>query len=140
MAATKMIVSREARGCLVVCQGASAPSSDEWVGYAEGLTRYVATAAKPRLLVLTAGGAPTPQQRKSLDAIIEPHRARIKFAIVTDSTFARGVVKAIRLLSPFYQAFARSDVEGALRFLDVRPADDVEVKRCAEELLAELSS
>ena len=140
MAATKLLAFGEAAGCLLVCQAAATARSDEWARYLEAVARYLKTNTKPRLLVLTAGGAPTPEQRRNIDLLLDPHRARMKVAIVTDSTFARGVVKAIRLVYPFYQAFARKELESALRFLDVRPADDVEVKRCAEELLAELSS
>ncbi len=60
MAATKLLVSGQACGCLVVCQGATAAGSDEWARYLEAVARYLATGVKPRLLVLTAGGAPTP--------------------------------------------------------------------------------
>src|SRR6185369_13842921 len=95
--------------------------------------------AKPRVLVITAGGSPTPEQRKRLESILHPHRARARVAVVTDSTFARGVVKAIRLFYPFCQAFAPKELDEALRFLDLRSVDFLEVTRYAEELRASLS-
>ena len=58
---------------------------------------------------------------------------------MTDSTFARGVVKAIRIFYPFCQAFALKELDEAVDFLDVRSVEVVEVKRCAEELRASLS-
>ncbi|MFS8069916.1 MAG: STAS/SEC14 domain-containing protein [Byssovorax sp.] len=139
MTVAKSLVVGEARGCLVVCQAREAAADDEWDQYMEAMARHVEATAKPRVLVITAGGSPTPEQRKRLELIIHPHLARIKFAIVTDSTFARGVVKAIRLFYPFCQAFALKEMDEALRFLDLRSVDILEVTRHAEELRASLS-
>ena len=55
---------------MVVCQGKEAALSDDWSRYMEALARYVGAIAKPRVLVITAGGAPTPEQRKRLELII----------------------------------------------------------------------
>ena len=134
-----MFVFGEACGCIIVCQGKETASSEEVDPYLEAMVRYVEATTKPRVLVITAGGAPTPEQRKKLDRVIDPIREKIRIAVVTDSTFARGVVKAIRLLYPCYQAFALKELEDALRFLDVRSGEVIEVKRCAEELQASLS-
>jgi hypothetical protein len=135
----KSLVFGEACGCIIVCQGKEAASSEESDRQLEALARYAEVTTKPRVLVISSGGAPTPEQRKELDQVIHPLRERIRIAVVTDSTFARGVVKAIRLLYPCYQAFALKELDDALRFLDVRSADVIEVKRCAEELRASLS-
>ena len=140
MSVAKSLVLGEACGCLIVCQGRETAAHDEWNRYMEALARYVEATAKPRVLVITAGGSPAPEQRKRLELIIHPHRARIKFAIATDSTFARGVVRAIRLFYPFCHAFALEALGEALDFLDVRTVDVVEVKGRAEELRASLSA
>ena len=139
MTAAKSLVFGEACGCLIVCQGKETAVDDEWSRYLEAAARYVGVTAKPRGLVITAGGAPTPEQRKKLDQIFHPHRARARVAVVTDSTFARGVVTAIRLFYPFYQAFALKELDEALRFLDLRSTEVIEVRRYAEELRASLS-
>lgn len=133
------MVFGEVCGCLVVCQGKAPPADDESSRYLEALARYVETTAQPRVLVITSGGAPNPEQRKKLDRITRQNRGQIKFAIVTGSTFARGVVKAIRLIHPFYQAFAPGEMDDALRFLDVRSADVLEVTGYAGELQASLT-
>lgn len=134
-----MLAVGESCGCVVACQGRDPASNDEWRLFLEASARHMETTTRPRVLVITAGGAPTPEQRKNFDQISEKHRAGLKIAIVTDSTFARGVVRAIRLFYPFYQAFALSELDEALRFLEVRAMDVTVVKRFAEELRASLS-
>ena len=137
--ATRMLAVGESYGCVVTCQGREPASTEEWSLFLEAAARHMETTTRPRLLVVTAGGAPSPEQRKKFDQISEKHRAGLKIAIVTDSTFARGVVRAIRLFYPFYQAFALSELDEALRFLGVRSVDVLVIKRFAEELRASLS-
>jgi hypothetical protein len=136
--AAKSLGSVEACGCLVTCHGREAASNEAWDEWLESVTLYVKATTKPRLVIITGGGAPSPEQRKKFDRTVESHMAQMKIAIVSDSTFARGVVKAIRLFYPFYQSFALKELDDALRFLDVRPTDFVEVTRSAERLRASL--
>lgn len=138
MTAANLLVYGEVCGCIVTCQGREAVSNEEWNQWVEAVARYVKTTTTPRLLVFTLGGAPSPEQRKRFDQTIDPYVARIKVAIVTDSTFARGVVKAIRIFSPFFQAFAPKELDDALRFLDLRTTDFIEIARHLEALRARL--
>ena len=139
MTATNLLVVGESRGCVVTCQGKEAASNEAWSRFLEAAARHMETTTRPRVLVITAGGAPSPEQRKMFDQICVAHRAGLKIAIVTDSTFARGVERAIRVFYPFYQAFALKELDEALRYLDVRSPDVIVVKRYAEELWARVS-
>lgn len=123
---------------MVVVVRAETPSNEEVQPYIAALEPYVSATSAPRVLVVTEGGSPRPAERKQLDRIAEPHKSRIKFAIVTESTVARGVLVAIRVIYPFYQGFSPNDIQGALRFLDVPSGDTAEVLQAVNELRAEL--
>lgn len=122
MPTPKRLVFGESCNCLVVVQSSTLPSPNEEETFLRALANYLASTSPPRILVLTHGAAPQPEHRKRLDQIIQPYKKQVKFAIVTDSTFARGVLHAIRLIDPFYRGFSTKELEQAMNFLDVPSA------------------
>jgi hypothetical protein len=100
---------------------------------------YIPQVPRLRILVVTEGGTPSPKQRQALDVVSKPVMNKSKIAVVTRSTFARGVVNAFALLYPVYRAFDPRDIDGALRYLDLSPAQMDDAKRRIDELRAELA-
>jgi hypothetical protein len=125
----------EAEGCIILTHTADPPSDAEWQGWLEALRRYLQRTHAPRLLVVSQGGAPSPKQRRSADILSAPYYRNMKVAIVSESTFLRGVVAAFRVLLPFYRAYPPSELIAALDYLDVSRDRVRQVERCLMGLL-----
>ncbi len=133
-------IEYEAFRDLVVCAiGRDNPTDPAWDTYADFLVQQQREGKPPRGLVVTQGGAPTPSQRRLLDARLGAAAASSRVAVLTDSTFARGVVNAFALIQRGYRAFARDDLDEALRFVDVSPSDAPEVRRVMARVEGRLS-
>ena len=61
-------------------------------------------------------------------------------AVVTGSTFARGVLNGWALVRPGYRAFAPDKLDDAMRFLDITPSTMRDVEAMSWQLQAELGS
>ncbi|MCK6592642.1 MAG: hypothetical protein L6Q76_34230 [Polyangiaceae bacterium] len=133
----KHLTFQVVRGCMVVVQTAEAPTEEDSAAYLKALIPYVDAVSALKVLVVTEGGAPGPAMRQQIDRIVHPHKSRTKFAIVTSSTFARGVLVAIRAINPFYRGFSPNDLEGALRYLEVPAFHVADVVRSVNALRAE---
>jgi hypothetical protein len=109
----------EAEGCIILTHTADSPGDAEWAGWLEALGRYLEHTSAPRMLIVSRGGAPSPMQRRAADAISSPYYRHMKVAIISSSTFVRGVVAAFRMVLPFYRAYAPTELGAALDYLDV---------------------
>jgi hypothetical protein len=109
----------EVEGCLVLAHTTDQPGDAEWAGWLDALARYHQRTPAPRLLVVSRGGAPSPSQRRAADAVSAPYYPNMKVAIISASTFVRGVVAAFRMVLPFYRAYAPTELGAALDYLDV---------------------
>jgi hypothetical protein len=134
----RTLLFREVRGCLLLVHGRDAPGDAEWSAYVESLRLYVERARMPRLLIVTEGGAPSPAQRSAVNKKAGPRYREAKVAVITASTFARGIVMAMRLVRGNIQAFAPEDLKEALRYLDVAPSDVAEINGAIGALRSEL--
>jgi hypothetical protein len=137
--AGRTLAHAEAEGCIILVHSADPPSDTEWNRWLEALSRYLLRTSRARMLVMSQGGAPNPSQRRASDAVTAPHHRDMKVAVVTQSTFVRGVVAAFRVLLPFYRAYAPRELEAALAYLDV-PSDRVRQVESRLETLGELGS
>jgi hypothetical protein len=135
----RTILFREVRGCLVLVHGRDAPSEPEWSTYVETVRLYAERVRMPRFLIVTEGGAPSPAQRSTINKMAGPRYREGKVAVITSSTFARGIVMAMRLVRRNVQAFAPDDMNEALRHLDVAPSDVSEINGAVTALRSELS-
>jgi hypothetical protein len=119
--ANRTLAHAEAEGLLILTHTADPPTDADWDGWLQALGRYLPRTPAPRLLVVSKGGAPSPKQRRAADAVSAPHYRTMKVAIVSGSTFVRGVVAAFRVLLPFYRAYAPHEIGIALDYLDLPP-------------------
>lgn len=122
----------------VMVAGRDNPSDTEWDRYVDFLEALRTPGPVARTLAITEGGAPSSAQRVRLEKRIGEARRGSKLAVVTSSTFARGVLNAWALVRPGYRAFAPERLDEALQFLDVSPLDIRDVKDVIAELQAEL--
>jgi hypothetical protein len=119
------------------------PTDDEWKDYLQfSVARGLSYGVTSRYLVLSEGGAPSTSQRRTLaDAIapiLQKNPSAMRTAIVTSSTFVRGVVTAMRLFEPIYQAFSPDDMKGAYAYLGITPAYFREIEAMIAALKAQL--
>ena len=112
----------------------------EWDGYVDFLEAMGTPGPSSRTLAITAGGAPTNPQRARLEKRIGDKRKGSKLAVVTGSTFARGVLNGWALVHPGYRAFAPEKLDEAMRFLDISPASMRDVEAMSWQLQAELGA
>jgi hypothetical protein len=109
----------------VVVVHTSEPLSDEeWDGYLQFcLGAGVEHGVKMSYLAVTEGGAPNTAQRRRfhdlVTPILEKHPGFMRGAIVTPSTFVRGVVTAMSLVNRVYKAFSHSEMKESYAYLGV---------------------
>jgi hypothetical protein len=108
--------------CLVVVRGRETPTDEEWRGYLRLIERTIAETVPARALVITLGGSPTPQQRMQLNDVLAPVEATVRVAVLTASTYARGVVSVLSAENPGYRVFSPAEMDAALTYLGVRPS------------------
>jgi hypothetical protein len=89
-----------------------------------------------RMLVVTEGGGPTPQQRREM--VNAMGGREMVTAVVSDDIFIRGVVTALSWFNSKIKSFPRSDLEGAMRYLQIPPARFDEVRAEVAALRASL--
>lgn len=105
-------------GCIVTLIKKQRPSDAEWDAYV-ALVRTLPREIPYRVLVWSQGGAPTPEQRKRLDDAIGGLSRTSRVAVITDSILVRGIVSALRIVQPMYQAFSPSNMTGAFHYLEL---------------------
>ena len=119
------------KGSVIVVVGPVAPADGDWNQLVEAhkKERY------RRTLVVTAGGGPTPTQRK---AILDVSGGKgLPAAILTDSVMVRGIVTALSWFVSDVRAYPPHDLHGALAHLRMTTPPAV-VQRVVDELKREL--
>ena len=106
---------RTVNGIFCVAHGSSNPSDEEWKAY---LDYYLANEREClRTLVVTDGGGPNAKQRAETAKLIQSAPTRV--AIVSSSTFVRGVATALSWFNKRVQAFSDTEMDRALSYLEV---------------------
>jgi hypothetical protein len=126
------------RSLIVAVHGREPATDPEWESYIAFIASHVANFPSPRLLVVTAGGAPTPLQRRQLMQATSTAMPDVRAAILTSSTFVRGIVTAMSILEPQYRAFSPDSMEDALRYLQLPVGHVNEVNAIVARLQARL--
>lgn len=105
-------------GCVVMVQ--SGPASDqEWGGYLDFLGPHL-TGADRHIALIVADGGPTPSQRAKLEEVTRRFGRSPRAAVLSRSTFVRGLVKAMSLFSrDEYRSFGPAEARAALEYLGV---------------------
>ena len=133
----KRVAFVEWEQCVLVAFGSRPPDDDEWKGYTEFLRNLNGIIG--RALIMSRGGTLESHRRKEVDAILDARWKRDRrLAVVTNSTVARGVVKALSLIDPTYRAFAPADMDAALTYLEIHRARWTEMKGLATSLDAQV--
>lgn len=124
---------------MVVGIGTQPPADADWDAYMGAIKASVVDRMPPVTLAFTFGGAPTPAQRRKLDQAVAGG-PEFKVAILTDSTFARGVVNAFALLYSGYRAFGLRDLGPATQFLGAGPSAARELEAALYRVRARLGA
>jgi hypothetical protein len=90
------------------------------------------------IVLAVSGKGPDARQRKQLAAVSDLFSKSFRgVALLTDSIVIRGALTAIRWLNPRGPAaepFALSDIEGALKFLNLSADQKIEVRSLVKAL------
>lgn len=125
---------RIVRHVIVAGHTAAMPSDEEWEQYLETLAQACKRHGDPsslRRLVLSDGGGPSSAQRAALVKAAEriPGAARMPGAVVSSSTFVRGIVTALNWSSRNLTMFGPTEVDRAIAFLGIDGATMGEIRR-----------
>ena len=99
---------------VVTVHAAREPTEDEWVRYVTAAVEHRGM-DEQRILVLSAGGAPNPAQRRRLITNLEG--ATAPTAIVTNSWLVRGAGTAVSWFNPELRVFGPRALDQAMDFL-----------------------
>jgi hypothetical protein len=100
-------------GILLCVHADKAPEDAEWDRFVDACAKH----PNGRCLVWTEQAGPTPKQRNRLAE--RTKNAPLKTAVCLDSTIARGIVTAVSWFNSKIQAFSKSELEAALKYLEV---------------------
>jgi len=127
-------VFRRVGRLLLIFAGRATPTDDEFDQVLREFALPRAELATLKVLIFTKGTAPTAPQRKRLQDILGG--VLFPTAVVSDSIKIRFVAAAIVLFHKDHRAFARSEIDGALDYLQLTGAD----RRAAKEASAEANA
>ncbi|HSY23587.1 MAG TPA: hypothetical protein VK841_15780 [Polyangiaceae bacterium] len=107
-------------GTLIFAVQTEQPPSDyEWNEFLDILRRHKSEMAKLKILVVTAGGSPSPAQRKHLAEALGS--ARFGVAVVSDNISARFVASTIALFHRDHRSFSATEITEAYDHLQLTP-------------------
>ena len=108
------------------------PTDEEWSRWVGlGVQR---NGLEQRVLVESRGGGPTPKQRRE---IVSANKADARIAIMTDSTFVRGIVTAFSWFDIKLRAFPLNGHDVAVKFLDLTAEETATVLEMLPRIRAE---
>lgn len=125
---------REHGSLVVSVISADDPADSEWSAYLEVCRRKVQT-GPISVLVVTAGGVPTKQQRMALRGILP--EGTVPAAIVSDAAMVHSVVTALSWRNTAIKEF--TDLDAALRYLGVDDGAGSDVRRLVSEMQHEVA-
>lgn len=115
--------------CIVV-QAGQVPSPEEW---GEVMRRVEERLPQLRsVLVFTTGGGLKPSQREHVERV--SRTAGLRVAVMTDSSFSRGVVTALSWFRVQIKAFEPADWDGACDHLRLVLPDRPHLREALEKL------
>jgi hypothetical protein len=127
---------------VVVVHGEEPPTDEVWEEYIKYTFQGAAARDVVRHLVVTEGASPTSAQRKLLQErtaeFLDADPMSVRAAIVTPSTFARGIVTAISWIVDAPKAFSPDKLEDAMDHLGIPRDHYAEIKKMVTQLQAEL--
>jgi hypothetical protein len=111
---------------VVSVHGREVPSAEEWARYMEDYVRAGVEVGWSKVLVgglaLTDGGGPSSAQRAQVVAQLTRPHPHIRGAVVTRSSFVRGIVAALNWLNANIKAYSPHRLLDAMAHLGLPPA------------------
>jgi LmbE family N-acetylglucosaminyl deacetylase len=132
------LVTRIVGRVLVLLESADAPSDPEWDRCLGLLAEFRDDFSRVKVLVITAGGGPTPPQRRRLSAVTQEHSVHV--AVVSDSMRVRFIVASAALFLREIATFRRAEIAMAYRHLGLDPAEQRAVEIAVQEMTDQLGS
>jgi hypothetical protein len=129
-------VARAAGSLVLVRQGREAPTEKEWARFIQLLVHNADP--KPKVLIVTDGGGPTPEQRKSIRTALGGRSLRV--VVVSDSAKVRFIVSTIALLTSDIRSFTLAELDAAGAYLGLQPEERLRAERMLREMTAELDA
>jgi hypothetical protein len=100
---------------MIIRQNQNAPSDQDWDETLRLMTLNPAEMDRLKVLVVTDGGGPTPDQRKRLERAMGGKAVRT--AVVSESVKVRFIVSSVALLTAKIQSFRKNEMVQAFTFL-----------------------
>lgn len=127
---------------VVVVHSRKPPADDEWEDYIQFNLRTYTPGDTLKYLVVTDGGAPTAAQRmilnEKLSEYVRGNTNLLRSAIVTSSTFVRGVVTALSWFNSGICAFSPQNLEDAMNYLEIPAQYHAEIRILIKKLRTNL--
>jgi hypothetical protein len=132
----KRMMHRAVGHVLLAVHRAESPTSDEWNAYVDTAKALSQMIAKPAALTVTEGGAPNTVQRAQINDLLAGRT--FPAAIVSKSTFVRGIVTALSWFNPATKAFEPGKFTAACEHAGVLGAQRESLERHIDEMRTEL--
>ena len=116
----------------MVVQNKETPTDAEWDQLLALFVEHRAELPKLKLMVVTAGGGPSAQQRKRLQAALGGTPMRV--AVVSDNMKVRFVASTIALFHADHRSFLTSELDQACDHLQLSPFERREAQTVVREL------
>jgi hypothetical protein len=128
---------------VVVVHGKEPPTDEEWNEYLDFTFKGAAAKDVVRHLVVTEGAAPSSAQRRELQEraseCLDQDPMSVRAAIITPSTFVRGVVTAMSWIVDTNRAFAPDKLDDAMKYLGIPLEHFAEIEKMVRTLQGELA-
>jgi hypothetical protein len=120
---------------LIVVHGERDPTNVEWQRYVNELAAL--TSRDTRFLVLSRGGTPSGEQRRTLVTAVGKRSDLV--ALLTDSVIPRMIVGTLRIFNSSIKAFATTELQRASDFLGLTASERERVPVLLRQLERELT-
>lgn len=131
---SRNMVTRRIGSLLILRENDQTPSDEEWDECLRLLSQYPDELPKTRVLVVTDGGGPTPDQRRRLQRALSG--VPVPVAVVSESVRVRFIVSSVALLTSRIKSFSLREFNEALAHLGV----DLDDARIAQLNIREMTA
>lgn len=134
--AAKNWVIRTIGTVIVCCQNRNAPTDAEFDAGWKIVQSQIQDASRVRILVITEGGGPTPNQRKVMQQALAGKAVRN--ACVSDSVKIKFIMATVALFNSEAKLFPSWDMTGAFDFLGLDDSERFRVEQALTQMKKEL--